>query len=204
MTNLVIERNLIDNIAGPNSHVLIVDGPGYEDLTIRNNIFENIGSIGLILGDSAAVQKENQEEYENKEVSRYILPSVVKEVDIYNNTFYKAGPNDGVEFHAPEGSGILGNNIFIGSDTYFHAGMTVARGYNDYYESESNLALGTGDSTLNPRLANPARGDFHETEASPTINTGDNGALVPVRTSDFEGNQVVGTVDKGAYEYQLG
>ncbi len=67
---------------------------------------------------------------------------------------------------------------------------------------------GTGNICADPKLANPAAGDVHETAASPTINAGSN-ALVPAgTTTDFYGQprifapQSDGFVDIGAAEWQ--
>ena len=184
VTNLVFEQNRIANIAGSNAHGFMVEGPGHHDWTVRDNIFQNIGSTGMILGITGTGNSSQN-------------------LDVYNNTFYKAGPNDDVQFNSAD-TGLFADNILQGGGgLYIARGATVTEDYNILFE----IVEGGGaphDINANPDFLDAAAGDFHLALGSPAIDTGDNGTIVnPPRPYDFDGNPgVVGIVDRGAYEYQ--
>ncbi len=185
-TNLVIERSTVNNVTGSNSHIMVMEGPGYQGWTIRSNVFSNVGSAGLILGKTASESGSNQ-------------ASNMTNIVVSNNTFYKTGDaSSAVKFNSATGSGVIADNIFFGSGLYKGGGATLVRGYNNFWGA--NGASASTDTGSNPLLANPAGGDFHETASSLTVNTGDNGALVPIRPADRDGIPPIGVVDRGAYE----
>ena len=80
VTSLLFEQNRIANVLRGNAHGFMVEGPGHRDWTVRDNVFQNIGSIGMILGITSSGSAQN--------------------LSVYNNTFFNAGPNDVVEFNA--------------------------------------------------------------------------------------------------------
>jgi hypothetical protein len=81
--------------------------------------------------------------------------------------------------------------------------------YNYYLGTTTNCCTspllygGTGNFTGDPLFVNPSGGDYHLQSNSPCINSGNN-AFVSV-ANDLDGNQRIqgGTVDMGAYEYQI-
>jgi chitodextrinase len=185
VTNLVIDQNMVVNVTGANAHGVMLEGPGHLNWVVRNNIFANIGSTGMILGISG---------------SGCYSPTGL---NMFNNTFYNAGPNDDVEFNC-QATGTLASNIFYGGGgVYLTSGTTVVEGYNLFYGTSLNRSYGLGDKTnTNPNFAGASTGDFRLLAGSPAIDTGDNGLLDPVRPYDYLGNPVVSVVDRGAYEYQ--
>lgn len=75
--------------------------------------------------------------------------------------------------------------------------------------STSEPFAGTGNICADPKLADAAGGDVHETAASPTIDAGSNALLPAGVTTDFYGqprivgtHQSAGNVDIGAAEWQ--
>ena len=75
--------------------------------------------------------------------------------------------------------------------------------------STSESFAGTGNICADPKLADAAGGDVHETAASPTIDAGSNALLPAGVTTDFYGqprivgtHQSAGNVDIGAAEWQ--
>jgi hypothetical protein len=87
LAGLVFERNIVDTVTGPNSHGLMIQGGGAnDDLTIRSNLFRDIGSIGILLAGATNVR-------------------------LYANTFVRAGQLDTVEWkHGATGT--IDSNIF--------------------------------------------------------------------------------------------
>lgn len=179
VTNLLIDRNIIRNVTGSNAHGVMVEGPGNASWTIRNNLWQNIGSFGMILGccDSS---------------------SGIQGVNVYNNTIRDVP--SGVSF---EGNtvGKVANNIFsnVSSEAIFtrtSQGASMTHDYNLYYSTPAPTE--THRVVANPLFLSAT--DSHLQAGSPAIDAGDNGALVPVRAEDLDGNPTVRTVDIGAYE----
>ena len=184
VTNLLVEQNRITNILGSDAHGFMLEGPGHYNWTVRDNIFNNIGSTGMILGISGSGYSSQN-------------------LDVYNNTFYNAGANDDIQFNSAD-TGVCADNILQGGGGIdITAGATVIEGYNLLYETSVNTGGGVGDITANPDFVNAPAGDFHLASNSPAIDSGDGGSIVsPVGLYDFEGNPVVGVLDRGAYEYR--
>jgi hypothetical protein len=186
VTNLFFARNRIANIPGAKAHGFMVSGPGHHDWTVRDNIFQDIGGAGMILGITGS-------------------GSSLQNVNVYNNTFYNAGPGDAVEFNSQD-TGLFADNIIQGGGgLYITPGTSITEDYNLFYGTWLNTSSGTHDIRANPDFVNPASGDLHLAPASPAINAGDNGTIVnPTRPYDYEGNPGVagGLVDIGAYEHQ--
>lgn len=183
VTNLLVERNHIANIIGSDAHGFMVEGPGNNYWTVRNNVIENIGSIGMIFGITGTG---------NSSLG----------LAVYNNTFVNAGPNDVVEFNSKD-TGSFSNNILQGGGgLYITTGTTVVHDNNIFSGTTSNVALGAHDKNVSPGFVNASAGDYHLASGSPAVNAGDNGNIDPLRPYDFDGNPNNGIVDIGAHEYQ--
>jgi hypothetical protein len=183
VTNLLLERNKVVNVLGANAHAFMLEGPGNNVWTVRDNVFSNIGSIGLVLGVTGSGESSTG-------------------LAIYNNTFVNAGSNDAVEFNSADTGSFVNNIVQGGGGLYITRGTTVKEDYNVFSGTSSNVALGSHDKSANPLFVGVSIGDFHLGAGSPAINGGDNGTLVPLRPYDFDGKPVVNVVDVGAYEYQ--
>lgn len=86
LTNLLFNRNIIDTVSGPDSHGLMIRGGSANNgLTIRSNLFRDIGSIGMLL-DGAT------------------------NVSVFANTFVRAGGMDTIEWKAGA-TGTIDSNI---------------------------------------------------------------------------------------------
>jgi hypothetical protein len=183
VTNLLVEQNRVANLLGANAHGFMLEGPGHRNWTVRDNVFQNIGSIGMILGITGS-------------------GSSSQNLAVYNNTFCNAGPNDTVEFNSAD-TGLFVNNIVQGGGgVVIHSAATVTEDYNLLYGAPLIIGGGPHDVKASPGFVDALGGDFHLASNSPAIDTGDNGTIVsPVRAFDFDGNPVVGIVDKGAYEH---
>jgi chitodextrinase len=184
VTNLLVEQNRVVNVLGSNAHGFMLEGPGHRNWVVRDNVFANIGSIGMILGiNGSGIGSQS--------------------LSVYNNTFFNAGPNDAVEFNALD-TGVFVNNIVQGGGgLYVAAGAAVTENYNLLSATSINIGAGANDVKAAPGFVNAAAGDFHLVSGSPAVNSGDNGTIVsPVRPADLDGNPVVGIVDRGAYEFQ--
>jgi hypothetical protein len=92
--------------------------------------------------------------------------------------------------------------------------VTVSVSYSDvqsptgggiYLESGTVLNWDSTDISSDPLFAGPSYNDFHLQAGSPCIDTGSNAAVPAGITVDLDGKPriVDGTVDVGAYEYQL-
>ena len=178
ITNFVFEQNTIKNITGPNSHGLMIEGPGHENWIVRNNLFQNIGSYGLNICTG------------------------VKNINVYNNTFYEAGGADAIGLggcNSLHNSGTVADNIFAnGNGAIYGAGGEVKEGYNQFYNMKEDIPSGTGDKVENPLFVNPGS-DFHLQTGSPALGSGDNGAIInPTDPYDLEGNPW-GSSSRGAY-----
>jgi hypothetical protein len=186
VTNLLFEQNRIANIPGANAHGFMVEGPGHHDWTVRDNIFQDIGSIGMILGITGS-------------------GSSLQNVNVYNNTFYNAGPGDDVEFNSQD-TGLFADNIIQGGGGLFITSSTsITEDYNLFYGTWLNTGGGAHDIRANPDFVNTTSGDLHLASGSPAINAGDDATIInPARPYDLEGNPgtIGGLVDIGAYEHQ--
>ena len=182
VTNLLVEQNRIANVLGGNAHGFMLEGPGHHDWTVRDNVFQNIGSIGMILGITGSGSAQN--------------------LSVYNNTFFNAGPNDAVEFNALDTGAFVNNIVQGGGDVWVASGAVVREDYNLFSGTRINVGGGPHDLRASPGFVDAAGGDFHLAASSPAIDSGDNGTIVsPVRPYDFDGDPVIGVVDRGAYEY---
>jgi hypothetical protein len=181
LTNLVVERNTIKNVTGSNAHGIIAEGAGASDWEVRSNAWDNVGSYTIVLGccDSPGMHR----------------------VRIYNNTFAHLSGRYVIEYEMGS-TGTVANNIFYATNTPLYVNSASgARATHDY----NLFAGGTPPlSEVHSLNADPlfvdSASDFHLTSGSPAIDAGDNGALVPVRREDLDGNPTVRAVDIGAYE----
>lgn len=182
VTNLLFEQNRIANVTGSNAHGFMLEGPGHHDWTVRDNIFENIGSIGMVLGITGTGNSQQN-------------------LDVYNNTFYKAGSGDDIEYNSTD-TGICADNIIQGGGgIYITHGTTVTEDYNLLYETTTNTTPGPHDITANPQFANPTTHDYHLQPTSPAIGTADNGTLIqPINPYDYASNPTTNHPNRGAYQ----
>ena len=182
VTNLLFEQNRIANVTGSNSHGFMLEGPGHHDWTVRDNIFENIGSIGMVLGITGTGNSQQN-------------------LDIYNNTFYKAGSGDDIEYNSTD-TGICADNIIQGGGgIYITHGTTVTEGYNLLYETTINTTPGPHDITANPDFVNPTTHDYHLQPTSPATGTADDGTLIqPINPYDYTGTPTTTPPNRGAYQ----
>ena len=111
-------------------------------------------------------------------------------------------PNDAVEFNALDTGAFVNNIVQGGGDVWVASGAVVREDYNLFSGAWINVGGGPHDLKANPGFVDAAGGDFHLAVSSPAIDSGDNGTIVsPVRPYDFDGDPVIGIVDRGAYEY---
>jgi hypothetical protein len=182
LTNLVIERNTIRNVTGSNSHGIMAEGTtGHRDWDVRSNVWDNVGSYTIILGCCGSNGIEN--------------------VRIYNNTF--AHLPGGIVIQYQLGStGTVANNIFYATKNPVYvsgsSGASATHAYNLFAGGTPALSE-THRVAADPLFVNSAS-NYHLTASSPAIDAGDNGALVPVRSQDLDGNPTARAVDIGAYE----
>jgi Right handed beta helix region/Protein of unknown function (DUF1565) len=173
LTELVIERNTVRNIAGSNAHGIMAEGPGHHDWAIRSNVWHTIGSYGMIFGCCGS-------------------PGMLN-VLVYNNTFVKVAGADTIEYQAGA-TGTVAHNIFYDcrNPLSISSGSRAAHDYNL-----------SGGSTPVLSEAHPVNADpmFVNNSGSPAIDRGDNGSLIsPVRSQDLDGYPTMRVADIGAYE----
>ncbi|MCF7811363.1 hypothetical protein K9N50_10300 [bacterium] len=127
---------------------------------------------------------------------------------ILNNTFTgNESGSEGAALYAGSGVGIqFINNIVVhnssGRGANVHANRMIAivtARYNDVWDNEgetySNVQAGDGAISDNPLFVDIDNDDFHLTEDSPCIDTGD-----PDNINDFDGSRA----DMGCYSYSQG
>jgi polysaccharide biosynthesis protein PslG len=179
VTNLVMAQNRVTNILGADADGVLATGPGHENWSVYDNIFDGIGGVGIRLQSTNA-----------------------SDLDVYNNTFFRAGSEADVEF-GEGASGLFADNIVRGG-----GGITISdpagvtEDYNVLYNAAASNGGGPHDIKANPDFVDPLAGDFYLDPESPAIDAGDDGSIAPLRRFDFAGNPIVGVNDIGAYEYQ--
>jgi copper-binding protein NosD len=187
LTNFVFERNIVDTVIGPNSHGLMVQGGAVNhELTIRSNLFRDVGSIGILL-DGAT------------------------EAKVYANTFVRAGTIDTLEWKAGA-TGTIDSNIFYAATSagsqpwYQDATSRVSHAFNLAWGGRL-LSDETSGLNADPRFYDPdgrldanRDNDFRILDpSSPAVDRGN-----PAITSrlDILGRPIFNLrVDEGAYEY---
>ena len=90
LTNLIVERNVIENITGPHSHGMMLEGSANANLTVQDNLWDTIGSSASDIQDS---------------------PSNVR---FLRNTYYNTGAISFSDDGGATGGKLIGN-IFAGS-----------------------------------------------------------------------------------------
>jgi hypothetical protein len=190
LSNLVFERNVVDTITGSNSHGLMVHGGAVNhDLTIRSNLFRDIGSIGILLGGAVDVR-------------------------VYANTFVRAGGIDTLEWK-DGATGTIDSNIFYavtsaGSEPWYQDAMSNP---SDIY----NLAWGGTLLSDEPSGLN-ADPIFHEPDGTLDADPDDDFRIMdPSSPAVDRGNPAITSridvlgrpifnfrVDEGAFEYAPG
>lgn len=180
---------MIHNVLGGNAHVIMAEGAGHHDWTIRDNLVWSIGDQALVFGADGSG-----------------TPGIAN-ILAYNNTFVNAGANNTIELNFTS-SGKVVNNVFYncagwgGGVPYFKASTaTLMAGYNLAGGWTTRLSEARGKNG-DPRFVNSS-GDFRLQSTSPAINAGDNGTIItPQRPADLDGNPNQGVGDIGAQEYQ--
>lgn len=187
VTNLLIERNTIRNLVGPNSHCMMAEGPGHSGWTIRRNVFAGVGDQCMLFGKVGNGK------------------SGITSVAISHNTFLSAGQNNTLEFNLTS-TGVVSSNVFYrcvgwggGAPYWVAASASVKRDYN-LSGASSKLSEPNGQN-VEPGFVNVDGGDLHLTATSPAVNGGDAGALIPMTAFlDHDGFAAQGRPDIGAYE----
>lgn len=126
---------------------------------------------------------------------------------VYNNVFYDCTQDYGVDV-SDNLTWTVQNNIFRNcntSDMIAGAGATVTGGYN-CFEDAAVAGAGTYNDTgtsdlysTDPLFVNAASDNFYLQSTSPCIDAGVDVSL----TEDYVGHPIIGTVDMGAYEFQV-
>jgi hypothetical protein len=186
-TNFVFERNIVDTVTGSNAHGLMVQGGAVNhELTIRSNLFRDIGSIGILL-DGAT------------------------EVKASANTFVRAGALDTLEWKAGA-TGTIDSNIFYaaasaGSQPWYQdATSSPSHVYNLAWGGRllSDEPSGLNGDPLfhdpDGTLDSDRDGDFRILDpSSPAVDRGN--PAITSRT-DILGRSIFNFhVDQGAFEY---
>jgi hypothetical protein len=145
LTNLLLDRNTIENLTGRDSHGLMIEGSN-SDLTIQDNLWSNIGSSAADLQDSQS------------------------NVWFLRNTFVDTGA---ISFASSGGSSTGGRiigNIFAGTTPpYVTASCSCTEAYNlaqRWRPSRDAHAL-----HADPMFESST--DFHLRSGSPAVNSGD-------------------------------
>jgi hypothetical protein len=152
----VMERNFVSD-AGVGFQALSEPGlPSAHDVTIRNNVVQR-SNTGIVIGTW----------YSNTDGSS------VYNINVFNNTLY--GNGQGIVIRPMVSSTVAWkNNIFANNGTSYVNTLGWAPGAADY-----NLYFGGGAGpdahviTADPKLTNPAAGDFSLQAGSPAIDAGD-------------------------------
>jgi hypothetical protein len=187
VTNLLIDRNIVRNVTGGNSHCAMTEGPGHSTWRIRNNLFWNIDSICLIL--------------DTNEGGTHPSHPGIHGVLVYNNTFVNAGSGSTVEFNSETTGRFVNNLLYNTADNHYENAQNVVRGYN-FYGGSTPAAREPHSLRGNPRFVDPA-GNFRLAAGSRAIDRGDHGKLIhPSRRVDLAGHPRRRSVDIGAYERQ--
>lgn len=184
-------------IAGTISDMVL----GQLDL-VQNLIYDNPGSGGnttqqiYISGTSSAVGAPTLIETNNTIYGGgQLLVFYFGKSSIQNNIF--ANPY-------PENSIVDEDRGLVCADP-FSSKSPITIGYNDvFFTGTTPYSLCPLDSTNisgQPVLSDPAKGDFHEDQSSPTVAAGYlNAPEMPSADLDSKARTVCGTVDMGAYE----
>jgi hypothetical protein len=187
VTNLVIDRNVVRDVTGGNSHCAMTEGPGHSRWRISNNLFWNIDSICLIL--------------DTNEGGTHPSHPGIAGVRVYNNTFVRAGRVSTVEFNSETTGMFVNNLLFDTASNHYENPRNVTRGFN-FYGGSTPAGHERHALRGNPRFVNSG-GDFRLSARSRAIDRGDRGTLIhPSRRLDLAGNPRVRAVDIGAYERQ--
>jgi hypothetical protein len=127
-------------------------------------------------------------------------------IDIYNNTIYKAGTAQNY-YGGIEVEGTLNTNIVIRNNIFSNCGWfniqsslngtTIS---NNLFDGGSVPAGSTNHVIGNPLFMNATGANFHLQSNSPAINAG---LLTGAPTKDFDGVTRIGNPDIGAYESVL-
>jgi hypothetical protein len=186
LTNLRFDRNVVDTVAGPDSHGLMIrGGSANQALTIESNLFRDIGSIGMLFDGAVNVELDA-------------------------NTFVRAGGVDTVQWKGGT-TGTIDSNVL-----YQAASSGPQPWYQDLSSHPShayNLAWGgkllfdeASGLNADPQFSDPdgARDtdrldDFSLRARSPAVNRGNPSIMSRI---DIPGRSISGfRVDIGAFEH---
>jgi len=185
LTNLLFNRNVIDTVAGPDSHGLMINGGSANSgLNIRSNLFRDIGSIGALFAATA-------------------------NVTVFANTFAHAGSNDTIEWKRGA-TGTMDSNIFYdaasaGSEPWYQDATSNPRRTNNLAWGGQLLASDASGQNADPRFQDPdgaldgdRSDDFWLSPGSPAI---DHGNPSVTNRIDIIGRPIMNFgLDQGAYE----
>ncbi len=178
---------------------------------IRNNIANGDGAIaGFTFNSFTMVQNLIYGNSTNQGggiflSGTYQMPTRPTLTEI-NNTIY--GIQEMIYSFDPS---TIENNIFSGAglecaDPVSLASPFTIRNNDNFTEgtpSQYPCNLGSGNISVDPNLRDPANGDFHEHESSPTVAAGDLDAPdIPGSDLDNKARTVCNTIDMGAYEFR--
>ncbi len=200
IANVLVEGNLLASSPLRSGMIVAMQDEGglgnrVDGVTIRNNMFVGSNHMGLVIG------------------------GLVRNVQVYNNTFYKNGRQGIHVIDDPGVDGITIRNNLIDQtansnctsncewfqDAHIQKG-TRARNVivaNNYYAPGPARLIGTTDSAPTAGLAGFINGDgldFHLRDGSPAI---DKGAVIVSVVRDFDGRRRPSgtTHDPGAFEH---
>lgn len=211
-TPLIQNNTFIHNSGGSGAGI-----NSWGSAIIQNNIFiENLGGYGGAMYIQSSTTVQNNIFAGN--IATYEGGGIVVETDgtnliIQNNTFYNNMAAKGGGIAIWSGSPVIRSNIIVkntaseaGGGVYAEWGTPTMR-YNDVWNNSggnySGVNPGAHDISSNPRLVDPAHGNFHIASNSPCINKGDPVNFPP---TDFEGDHRPhgSAPDIGADEYYSG
>ena len=136
-------------------------------------------------------------------------PPCTAEADVFDSTLTAnsvgaAGVGQEMAGEATDTARVVNSIVTgpIGNQTDVAGFGTIAISYSDACVNGA-AAAGAGNVCTDPKLANVAGNNVHETAASPTIDTGDSAQVAAALTQDYEGDgRVLGAaVDMGADEF---
>jgi Right handed beta helix region len=189
LTNLVFDRNVVDTVAGPDSHGLMIRGGSANNaLTIESNLFRDIGSIGMLFDGAVNVR-------------------------LYANTFVRAGATDSVEWKDGSSGAIRSNLLYQAVSAgpqpwYRDLSSNPSHAYNLAWGGKllSDEATGlNADPQFYDRegtLDTDRLDDFSLSAGSPAVDRGDPSVASRI---DIPGRSISGfRLDIGAFEHPTG
>jgi hypothetical protein len=189
LTNLVFERNVVDTVGGADAHGLMIrGGAANAGLTVRSNLFRDVGSIGMLFDGTA-------------------------DVTVLANTFVRAGAMDTMEWKAGA-TGSIDSNVFFegasaGSEPWYRddtsdPGHAYNLAWGGALLEDEDTGINADPLFMDPNGDRDADrdNDFRPTPSSPLVDNGDPAVTDRV---DIDGEPISGgRLDIGAYELDAG